>query len=195
MSTLASDKMIMKDIHANYKNISNKKAFKRLFTISNVRSWSPNIRSATSMRKTSKKEFIDPSIAAASLNLTPDKLLNDFNTLGFIFETLCVRDLRVYLTAIGGNVYYYHDRYDLKADCVLVLDNGNYALIDFKLGTKEIDKGAENLIKLRNLIGKSIEEGKTHIPEPSFLAVVTGSDMAYTRSDGVKVIPISCMRD
>ena len=147
------------------------------------------------MRKTHKKEFIDPSIAVAALNLTPQKLLNDFEMLGFIFETLCIRDLKIYSTNLGGKVYYYHDKYDLEADCIVELDNGNYALIEFKLGTREIDKGAKNLLKLQDIIKNKIKEGKTHIPEPSFLAIITGSDFAYTRKDGVKVIPIACLKD
>ena len=201
ISTLASDKTILKDITSNYKSINNKtltayiEAFKKLFLIMNVKSWTPNIRSASAMRTSDKREFVDPSIATASLNLTPQKLLNDFETLGLIFETLCIRDLRVYASKLGGNILYYHDKYDLEVDCIIDLDDGNYALIEFKLGTKEIDKGAENLLKLENIIKNKKRDGKTHIPEPSFLAVITGSDFAYTRKDGVKVIPISCLKD
>lgn len=201
ISTLASNKTILGDVVSNYDSINRKtfnsylEAFKKLFVISNVKSWSPNIRSKTSIRKTPKREFIDPSIAVASLNLSPKKLCHDFETLGFIFETLCFRDLKVYSSSMGGELYYYSDKYGLEVDCVLLLDNGEYALIEFKLGTEEIEKGAKNLIKLKNIILNKINEGKTHIPEPSFLAVITGSDFAYTRKDGVKVLPIASLKD
>ena len=201
ISTLATDKTILKDMTANFRSIDEKtyyrylEAFKKIFLIYNVESWTPNIRSASAMRKTHKREFIDPSIAVASLNLSPEKLLNDFETLGFIFETLCVRDLRVYSTSLDGVVRYYNDKYGLEADCVLELDDGNYALIEFKLGMREIDKGAKNLLKLKSIIIDKKEKGETHIPEPSFLAVITGSGFAYTRKDGVKVIPIACLKD
>lgn len=201
ISTLASDKTILKDITANFKSIDQRTlssymdAFKKLFLIYDVEAWTPNIRSASAMRKTHKREFIDPSIAVASLNLSPEKLFNDFETLGFIFETLCIRDLRVYSTSLDGMVRYYNDKYGVEADCVLELDNGEYALIEFKLGTKEIDKGAKNLLKLKSIIMNKKEKGETHIPEPSFLAVITASDFAYTRKDGVKVIPIACLKD
>lgn len=201
ISTLAADKTIKEDVNANYQSIDIKtlsayiNAFKKLFLIYDVKAWTPNIRSASAMRKKDKREFIDPSIAVASLNLTPQKLLNDFETLGFIFETLCIRDLRVYSSSLDGTVCYYKDKYGLEADCILELDDGNYALIEFKLGTREIDKGAKNLLKLKKIIMDKKEKKETYIPEPSFLAVITGSGFAYTRKDGVKVIPIACLKD
>ena len=200
ISTLATKKTLMKDIRTEYGDItaptynSYIDALERLYVIQNIPAWSPNIRSANTIRKSYKKEFIDPSIAVASLNLTPEKLLKDFETFSFIFENLCIRDLLVYSSCVNGEVLYYHDDSGLEADCVIYLDDGRYALIEFKLGSKEIDKGAENLLKLKELIKKSVKNKKIDLEEPSFLAVITGGNMAYTRADGVKVMPIGVLR-
>ncbi|WP_405268793.1 ATP-binding protein [Methanobrevibacter sp.] len=194
ISTLARDKTIMKDVFSQFGDISYPTfisyvdALKRLYVIKNIQSWSPNIRSSRAIKSTPKKEFIDPSIAVASLELTPDKLLFDLKSFGFIFENLCFRDLAVYSYSRGGKLYYYHDRYDLEVDCVLTLSDGKYALIEFKVGRNEIDDAANNLKKLKNVL---IEDG---VQEPSFLAVVYGGELAYTRRDGVKVLPIGCLR-
>lgn len=190
----------MKDIKTEYGDISAPTynsyidALERLYVIQNIHGWSPNIRSANTIRKSCKKEFIDPSIAVASLNLTPEKLLKDFETFGFIFENLCIRDLLVYSSSVNGEVLYYNDDSGLEANCVVYLSDGRYALIEFKLGNREIDKGAENLLKLKKLIKNSVKNKKIDLEEPSFLAVITGGEMAYTRDDGVKVIPIGCLR-
>ena len=200
ISTLASDKVILKDIHSHFGDFNIKTyysyidALSRLFVIKNIPAWSPNIRSASAIRSKPKKEFIDPSIAVAALNLTPEQLLYDLNTFGFIFETLCIRDLSVYSSAVGGYISYYHDRYDLEADCVLHLKDGRYALIEFKLGSTKIDEGAKHLLKLNDLIKMNIAKNNLNIKEPSFLAVVTGGKFAYTRKDGVKILPIGCLR-
>ncbi|KZX10164.1 ATP-binding protein [Methanobrevibacter curvatus] len=200
ISTLASDETIIKDIRANFTNISKPTyysyidALNRLFVINNVPAWNPNIRSATAIRSRAKKEFIDPSIAVALLGLTPETLLYDLNTFGFIFENLCIRDLTVYSTSIDGKIAYYRDKYGLEADCILHLKDGRYALIEFKLGSNEIEKAAENLIKLDNLIKQNIRDYKINIKEPSFLAIITGGELAYTRADGVKILPIGVLR-
>jgi len=166
----------------------------KLFIIKNVPGWNPNLRSSTAIRSSSKKEFIDPSIAVASLGLTPEALLYDLNTFGFIFENLCIRDLSVYSSKVDGRISYYHDRYGLEADCVLHLKDGRYALIEFKLGSSQLEQAAKNLNKLNNLITKNIKENKLNIKEPSFLAIITGGEFAYTRPDGIKVIPIGCLK-
>lgn len=200
ISTLATKKTLMKDVRTEYMDISAPtynsyiNALERLYVIQDIPAWSPNIRSANTIRKSHKKEFIDPSIAVASLNLTPEKLLKDFETFGFIFENLCIRDLLVYSSSVNGEVLYYNDDNGLEADCIIYLSDGRYALIEFKLGDREIDKGAKNLLKLKDLIKKSIKNKKIDLEEPSFLAVITGKNMAYTRDDGVKVIPIGCLR-
>ncbi len=201
ISTLAKDKTIIKDIHNEYNDIGKTTyyeyvdALKRLFVIKNIPGWSPNIRSSNMIRKGTKKEFIDPSIAVAALELSPTRLLNDIKTFGFLFESLCIRDLTVYVNSIGGNIYYYNDNYGLEADAILQLNNGKYALIEIKLGSKEIEKGAKNLLKLKNLIEEKKEKENLTIPSPSFLAVITGGEFAYTRKDGVKVIPLGCLKN
>lgn len=200
ISTLATKKTLMKDIKTEYEDISLPtynsylNALERLYVIQNIPAWSPNIRSANTIRKSCKKEFIDPSIAVASLNLTPEKLLKDFETFGFIFENLCIRDLLVYSSSVNGEILYYRDDSGLESDCVIYLNDGRYALIEFKLGNSEIDKGAKNLLKLKKLIKTSVKNKKIDLEEPSFLAVITGGEIAYTRSDGVKVIPIGCLK-
>ena len=199
ISTLAKNTTIRNDVNKQYD--MNEKTFysyinalKRLFVIEDVKAWTPNIRSSQSIKKSPKKEFIDPSIAVVALNLNPQLLLYDLNTFGFIFETLCFRDLIVYSSLKEGRVQHYHDKNDLEVDCVLTLNNGQYALIEFKLGSDEEEKAAKNLIRLKKLIKEKIDSGDVKIPEPSFLAIITGGPMAYTREDGIKVIPIGCLR-
>ena len=200
ISTIASNKTILKDVKSNFPNIvestyySYIDALSRLFVINNIDGWNPNIRSATVIRLTAKKEFIDPSIAVASLKLSPEKLLFDLNTFGFIFENLCIRDLSVYSSLMDGEILYYRDRNGLEVDCVLELKDGRYSLIEFKLGGNEIEKAAKNLLKLDNLIKKQIIKKDLNIKEPSFLAIVTGGEFAYTRPDGIKILPIGCLR-
>jgi len=201
ISTLATDKTILRDVSSNYIDISEPTLFsyidvlKRLYVIEDMSAWCPSIRSATAIRMSKKKEFTDPSIAVASLALSPEALLQDFNTFGFIFECLCIRDLRVYSSATGGHTSYYHDRYGLEADCVLHLADGRYALIEFKLGTAKLEEGAAHLIKIKNLIKKANSQNQAKLREPDLLIVITGDEMAYTRKDGVKIIPIGCLRD
>ena len=199
ISTLANNTKIMSDIEENYGKISEPTFYsyisvlKNLFVIDNVPAWAPNIRSKQKIRKTEKKEFIDPSIAVAGLNVTPEMLVYDLETFGFIFETLCIRDLKVYSAPLGGKVLYYNDG-TLEVDCVLQIADGRYGLIEFKLGDKRIDDGAKSLLKMNKLIKQKIAEGDTHIPEPNFLAVITSDSIAKVRKDGVMVIPIGALR-
>lgn len=202
ISTLATNASILSDLQANFSDFSEPTLYaylnvlKRLFVIEDVPAWNPAIRSASSIRSGDKKEFTDPSIAVAALNLTPEKLLFDLHTFGFIFETLCIRDLKVYSSALGGRVSYYHDRFGLEADCVLHLDNGKYALIEFKLGSKQIEEGAQHLRQLGDLIRKhNAENSQQRLSEPDLLIVITGGEIAYKRDDGVYVIPIGCLKD
>ncbi|MDE5960660.1 MAG: DUF4143 domain-containing protein, partial [Duncaniella sp.] len=128
--------------------------------------------------------------------LSPERLQMDLKTYGFIFECMAMRDLRAYSQSCFGAISYYHDRYDLEADAVLHLDDGRYALIEFKLGGAEIDKGAEHLLEIRNLVRKMNEREKQIVmEEPTLLLVITGGPIAYTRPDGVKVIPLACLKD
>lgn len=202
VSTLAKKSNIYKDVISNEEYMSMDSfdsyinALHRLFVIEDIEAWCPAIRSATTIRSNQKRGFVDPSIAVAALGLTPDQLELDLKTFGFIFECLCIRDIKVYSQPLGGSVSYYHDRYGLEADAVLHLDNGKFALIEFKLGSKEIEDGAKHLLKLADLI-KAYNEKEKQVPlrEPDLLMVITGGNMAYTREDGVKVVPIGCLKD
>lgn len=199
VSTLATNSKILADINANeqmseYSFYEYLEALKKLYVLEDVGAWCPNIRSKTTIRSSNKREFIDPSIAVAALGLSPSYLETDLKTFGFIFECLCIRDLRVYSTALNGKISYYRDRYGLEADAVLHLDDGRYALIEIKLGSKEIEEGATHLKKLKDLIKiASVDQKSLH--EPDLLIILTGGPIAYRREDDVLVIPIGCLKD
>ena len=202
ISTVAKTTSILKDVNSKFENMgidtlnSYINALEKLFIIEELEAWCPSIRSASAIRSGKKREFIDPSIACASLGLTPEYFYKDLKTFGFIFETLCIRDLKIYSQSLGGKVSYYRDRYGLEADAVLYLRNGKYALIEFKLGSVEIENGAEHLLKIKDLI-KEYNKKETQCPlhEPDLLMIITGGNIAYTRKDGVKVIPISTLKN
>lgn len=202
VSTLAKRSLIFKDVSANADSISRStfdsylNALERLFVIEDIEAWCPAIRSATTIRSGKKREFVDPSIAVAALGLSPDYLEKDLKTFGFIFECMCIRDLKIYSQALNGKLSYYHDRYDLEADAVLHISDGRYALIEFKLGSVEIEEGAKHLLKIRDLVREyNVKEKQVPLREPDLLIVITGGNMAYTREDGVYVVPIGCLRD
>ena len=171
-------------------------SLKRLFVIENIEAWCPSIRSKTALRSGLKRGFIDPSIAVAALNLTPQALMTQLKTFGFIFEQMCARDLRAYTPGFGSHLSYYRDRYGLEADLVLHLDDGRYALIECKLGSNEIEEGSKHLLELKRLIQEH-NKGEKQVPlrEPDLLIILTGGSMAYTRPDGVKIIPLACLKD
>ena len=163
-------------------------ALKSIFVIEDLPAWNPNLRSRTTVRTSDTRHFVDPSIAVASLGLGPNDLIYDLNTMGLFFESLCVRDLRVYADALDGNVFKFKQRDGLECDAVIHLRNGSYGLIEVKLGGSEIDRAAENLTKLKNRIDT------TRMKEPSFMMVITATGFAYTRPDGVHVVPIGCLK-
>lgn len=167
---------------------------KRLYVVEELEGWCPNLRSSSGEKSGPKREFVDPSLAVAGLGTSPEKLMQDVKTLGFLFECLCIRDLRVYSGPIGGKMSYYHDRYDLKVDAVLHLEDGRYALIEFKLGTTEIEKGAEHLNTVERLI-REHNENETQMPldSPTLKIIITATEFGYRRDDGVYVIPIGCL--
>ena len=202
LSTLADATSIRKDVIATMESLSPTtldsylNALRRLFVVEDADAWSPAIRSATAVRAGKKRELADPSIAAAALGLSPAAFATDLKTFGFFFENLTIRDLRVYSSALDGTVSHYRDRYGLEADAVLHLEDGRYALVEVKLGGRKIEEGAAHLVELRNLVRKYNEnERQVPLREPDLLLVLTGTDMAYTRPDGVKVVPIGCLRD
>ena len=164
-------------------------ALRRIFVIEDVPAWSPSMRSKTALRTSAKRNFVDPSIAAASLRMSPERLLEDFNTFGFMFESLCDRDMRVYAQANDGDIYHYRDKNELEADMIVALRDGRWAPVEVKLGQKQIDEAAAHLIKL----SEKIDSEK--MGRPSFMMVLTGGEFAYRRKDGVWVVPLGCMRD
>jgi hypothetical protein len=153
--------------------------------------WNPNLRSKTAIRTTDTRYYTDPSIATAALGLGPEDLINDLRTFGHLFETLCVRDLRIYADALGGKVYHYRDKNGLECDAVIHLPNGKYGLVEVKLGGKEwINEGAKTL---KSLADKIDTERMSH---PSFCMVLTGvGEYAYEREDGILVVPIGSLRE
>lgn len=171
--------------------ISYIKALKRIFVIEDVEAWNPNLRSKTAIRSSDTRYFTDPSIATAALGLGPSDLIADLNTFGLIFETLCMRDLRVYAEALNGNVYHYRDKNGLECDAVIHLRDGRYGLIEIKLGgDKLIGQGAATLLTLAEKIDT------TKMKSPSFLMVLTATgDYAYRREDGVLVVPIGSLKN
>ena len=202
ISTLAKKTNIFKDVSNNADSMSMNtmdayiNALERLFVLEDLDAWCPAIRSATVIRASKKREFVDPSIAIAALGLAPDHLQNDLKTFGFLFECLCIRDLKIYSQSLGGKISYYHDRYGLEADAVLHLSDGKYALIEFKLGSGEIEEGSKHLLRIKDLVKEyNVKEKQCPLREPDLLIVITGGNMAYTRPDGVKIIPIGCLKD
>lgn len=167
------------------------RALKRIFVIEDAEAWNPNLRSKTAIRSSDTRYFTDPSIATASLGLGPDDLIADLNTFGLIFETLCMRDLRVYAEALNGRVYHYRDKNGLECDAVIHLRDGRYGLVVFKLGGDNlINHGAMTLLSLAEKIDT------TKMKTPSFMMVLTAAgDYAYRRDDGVLVVPVGCLKD
>lgn len=196
ISTFASLKSIREDISiGNDETISDKtvsqymNALNRIFVTEDVPAWNPVLRSKTAIRSASKRQLVDPSIAAAVTRLSPDRLLEDFNYFGFLFESLCDRDLRIYAQANDGEVFHYRDKSGLEADAVVCLRDGRWAAIEIKLGAKEIEEAAEHLKILKEKVNTE------KMKEPSFLMILTGTDLAYRREDGVFIVPIGCLKD
>lgn len=165
-------------------------ALRKIFVIEDSPAWNPNLRSKASIRTTDTRYFSDPSIATAALGIGPKDLLDDLKTMGFLFENLCVRDLRIYTDYLDGTVYHYRDKNDLECDAVIHLRNGSYGLVEIKLGgDKLIEEGAKTLKDLASKIDTE------NMPKPSFMAVLCAkAPFAYKRNDGVCVIPITTLR-
>lgn len=190
--------VLAQDVSANDENsigentvASYLNALRRIFVIEDMPAWNPNLRSKTAIRSSDTRYYVDPSIAAAALGIGPSDLINDLQTFGFIFKTLCIRDLRVFADALDGQVYHYRDKDGLECDAVVHLRNGQYGLIEIKLGgDKLIEEGAGSLKAMESKI--DTDKMKT----PSFLMVLTGlGDYAYRRKDGVYVVPVGCLKN
>ena len=202
LCTLAKKTSMLADVSIEMENTAMStfndyvNALEKLFVIEDIEAWNPAIRSKTVIRSGKKRCFTDPSIAVAILGASPQSLEVDLNTFGFIYECLCMRDLKIYSQGLGGHLSYYHDRSGLEADAVLHLNDGRYALIECKLGSDRIEEAARHLLKLKQLIQtKNEEEKQSPLRLPDLLIVLTGGELAYTREDGVKIIPIGCLKN
>lgn len=167
------------------------KALKRIFVVEDMPAWNPNLRSKTAVRTSDTRYFVDPSIAVAALGIGPKDLINDLETFGLLYETMAVRDLRVYAEALDGMVYHYRDKNNLECDAVIHLRNGHYGLVEIKLGGSDlIEQGATSL----KILAQKIDTSR--MPVPSFLMVLVGvGNYAYRREDGVYVVPIGSLKD
>ena len=166
-------------------------ALRKIFVVEDMPAWNPNLRSKTAIRTADTRYFVDPSIAVAALGMGPDDLMNDLNTMGFFFEALCVRDLRVFAEALNGKVYHYRDKSGLECDAVVHLRNGQYGLVEIKLGgTSLIEDGVKTLNQLASQIDTS------RMKAPAFKMILTAvGEYAYRRpEDGIYVVPIGCLQ-
>lgn len=166
-------------------------ALKKMFVIEDMEAWNPNLRSKAAIRTSDTRYYVDPSIATAALGVGPADLVKDLNTMGLFFETMAVRDLRVYAQALDGDVFHYRDSNGLECDAVIHLRNGQYGLVEIKLGgQKLIEEGVATLTKFES----SIDTNK--MKAPSFKMILTAvGNLAYRREDGIYVVPISCLKD
>ena len=193
-STQANNSTIRKDMIANDSEsldedtiASYVKALKRLYVVEESEAWNPNIRSKTAIRTSNTRYFVDPSIACASLDIGIDGLISDLKLFGFLFENLCIRDLRIYADRLKGKVKHYRDSSGLEVDAVITLRSGDWAPVEIKLGSQDlIDEGAKHLLKLVNSIDPRSKK-------PSFMMILTGTNTAYLRDDGVWVVPLACL--
>lgn len=195
ISTAANMQTILKDVNGSTGNASDhtiKKyldAMEQIFLVENLLAWNPHLRSRTRLSTTPKWHFVDPSIATAALGISPKSLLNDYNTFGLLFESLCLRDLRVYSQALRGNVYFFRNKNGFEVDFIVEIPGGKWGAIEVKLGNFEEDKGAENLLRLRDMVDTDAME------PPSFLMILTAGTYGYRRPDGILVVPIGCLKD
>jgi len=186
---------LVNDLVANDESLSHVtvdsylKALNKIFVIEDLPAWSAKLRSKTVMRTTAKRHFTDPSIATATLRATPKRLLSDFNTFGLLFESLCIRDLRIYAESIDGSVYHYRDKSGLEVDAIVQLADGRWGAVEIKLGAGEVDKPCDNLLKLKQVVDTD------KMNEPSFLMVLTGTEYAFQMKNGVWVVPLGCLKE
>jgi predicted AAA+ superfamily ATPase len=194
IATMASVQTILNDIEATETTISDKtvatyyNALRRIFVVEPMPAWLPSLRSKTAIRTSHKHYFVDPSIATAVMRINPDAVLQDFEYFGFLFEALCARDIRVYAQYNDGDVFHYRDKSGLEADLLVQLRDGRWGAIEVKLGNKQIEEAAVNLLKLKEKIDTK------KMSEPSFLMILTGGEFAYRRKDNVLVVPIGCLK-
>ena len=190
---MVSAQTIIRDVESQNVGMSEKtfmsymNALKRIFVVEDQLAWQPSLRSKTAIRTSSKRHFVDPSLAVAALRTGPDGLLADFETFGFLFESLCTRDMRVYAQVNDGNVYHYRDKNNLESDMIIQLNNGQWAPVEVKMGSRQIDEAAHHLKKLCKYV--DIQK----MGAPAFMMVLTAGEFAYKRDDGILVVPIGCL--
>ena len=195
ISSEAKTTTILRDLAENDENLSQVtidqyiNALRKIFVVEDLPAWNVSLRSKSAIRTTAKRHFTDPSIAAASLRATPKRLLSDFKTFGFLFESLCIRDLRIYAQSIDGSVYHYRDKSGLEIDAIIQLADGRWGAVEIKMGAGEIEDASENLLKLH----RKVDTEKAN--DPSFLMVLTGTEYAFQMENGVWVVPLGCLRN
>lgn len=194
ISTLTTAETILQDLKTNDPTICEKtlssyvNALRKIFLVEDVPAWSPSLKSRLAIRSAAKRQFVDPSVATAVLGATPRRLLNDFRSFGSLFESLCVRDMRVYAQPLEGEVRHYRDQTGLEVDMIVALKDGRWGAVEVKLGAGDIDSAANGLKKLKAKVDVS------RMGHPSFLMVLTGTDLGYVREDGVIVCPLGCLK-
>jgi predicted AAA+ superfamily ATPase len=194
ITTMASYQTILDDVEATGGTISEKtlstyyNALRRIFVVEPLPAWAPKLRSKTAIRTSPKHHFVDPAIATSAMRINPEGLLQDFEYFGFLFEALCTRDIRIYAQHNDGDVFHYRDRNGLEADIIVQLRDGRWGAIEVKLGSRQIEEAAKNLLKLKEKINTDT------MREPSFLMVLTGGQFAVQRQDGVYTVPLGCLK-
>jgi predicted AAA+ superfamily ATPase len=195
IATMTSMQTILGDVESTETTITDKtftsyyNALRRIFVVEDMPAWSPSLRSKTAIRTSPKRLFVDPAIATAVMRTNPEAILQDFEYFGFLFEAMCARDVRVYAQRNDGEVFHYRDKSELEVDMVVQLRDGRWGAVEVKLGQRQIEEAAANLLKLRTKIDTD------KMREPSFLMVLTGGEYAYRRKDGVLVVPVGCLKD
>ena len=195
IATMASARTLLDDVESTEATLSDKtlstyyNALRRIFVVEDMPAWSPSLRSRTAIRSSPKRLLVDPAVAAAVMRANPEAILRDFEYFGFLFEALCARDIRVYAQRADGDVFHYRDKSGLEADMIVQLRDGRWGAIEVKLGQRQIEEAATNLLKLKEKIDTDT------IREPSFLLIVTGGQYAFRRKDGVLVVPAGCLKD
>ncbi|MCL2597471.1 MAG: DUF4143 domain-containing protein [Paludibacter sp.] len=194
IATTASFQTILDDVEATGESISDKtistyyNALRRIFVAEPLPAWLPRLRSKTAIRTSPKHHFVDPAIATSVMRINQGMILKDFEYFGLLFEALCTRDIRIYAQHNDGDVFHYRDKSGLEADLIVQLRDGRWGAIEVKMGSREIEKAAENLIKLTEKINTE------KMRKPSFLMVVTGGQFAFKRKDGVYIVPLGCLK-
>jgi len=194
ISTEATFSVLAKDINGKDNDLDDEtvadymSSLERLMVIEDLPSWNTHIRSSDMLRKSPKRHFADPSMAVGALGLSSDKILDDLNYLGFLFESLAVRDLRIYSEANEGSVFHYRDSKGVEVDTIVEYKDGSWGAFEIKLGIGAVDEAASRLLEFAD----KIDTDKTKAP--SALCVITGNGFAHRRTDGINVIPLSTLK-